>query len=117
MKAFLVFLSAMELIKLHCLSSFFFLLAGENLPLMPLSLAYIIALATDRILARKSRRVLSYFLVHAAVFAASFYLVLLFTQGARRSSGDCFSRLSQRTYLFISFREPWRFIGSGVSGS
>lgn len=82
MKAFLVFLSAMELIKLHCLSSFFFLLAGENLPLMPLSLAYIIALATDRILARKSRRVLSYFLVHAAVFAASFYLVLLFTQGS-----------------------------------
>ena len=81
MKISLVFLSAMELIKLHCLSSFLFLIAGQSLPLAPLSLAYAIALGTDRILARKSRRVFFYFLVHLAVFAASFYLIFLLTLG------------------------------------
>jgi hypothetical protein len=82
MKASLLFLSAMELIKLHCLTSFLFLIDGQSLPLAPLTLAFIVAVVTDKVLTRKSRRVLFYFLIHLIAFAASFYSILLLTQGS-----------------------------------
>ncbi|MDX9827486.1 MAG: DUF4129 domain-containing protein [Spirochaetia bacterium] len=101
MRASLIFLSAMELLKLHCLSSFLFLIAGESLPLALLSLAYIVALATDRILNRKSRRVILYFLAHLAVFAASFYLILLLTRGGSAQLGTFLPRDRQTTLSFF----------------
>ncbi len=77
MKASGFFLAAMELLKLHCFASYFFLIPSTPLPLLALSLAFFLALILERGLKSTGMRVIFYFLIQLAAFCGSLFLVLL----------------------------------------
>lgn len=77
MKSSFFFLAAMELLKLHCLASYFFLIPGTRLPILPLSLSFFFVLILERSLKSTGMRVIFYFLIQLVAFCGSLFLVLL----------------------------------------
>ncbi|HWR11971.1 MAG TPA: DUF4129 domain-containing protein [Rectinemataceae bacterium] len=83
MKASLVFLAAMDLMKLHLVASYFFLAFGGILalsggfPYVLASLAFFFSLALSRFLRRKNLRVLFFGFFEVAAFALSFMVIYI----------------------------------------
>lgn len=75
MKASLLFLSAMELLKLQFIASFCFLALGMPFPFLPASILFFLALVLSRFLRRRGMRVFFFFLLELVAFAICFVAV------------------------------------------
>lgn len=101
MKVSLVFLAAMELMKLHLLGYYIFFAFGKSFPFAAASLGFFFSLALSRVLRRKGMRVVFFAVIELVAFSA-FFTALYASYGAMalnavltpRSNGEAISIIS-----------------------
>ena len=75
MKMTLLFLAVMDLMKLHFIASYGFLIVGRPFPFLPASIAFFLALTLSRFLRRKGMRIVSFAFFETTAFVISFVAI------------------------------------------